>query len=400
MQIQKRYKIIGLLTCCLMLGSGFLLYNVVSTTEGLVAEAEDNEKEYKWTKKIVDKGTTIDAAYLWPDEENPSFTAIYRDGEVITEEKMVTVTEGSVYHFRGTSDTAVLYTEVYVGTPTVLDVTSGECGTWYNLLPSAIRTMFETEGWIWENGWEYTGRAYLDTENRRVLIKEDDPTAVLYGMGLYLDDKYNYSENSIFTEDTGFTNKFGTTDNLFASALEYYYTRGGELQSACPDIYSLVANAMSESEGVSNETVEETTVTPEPAVTSEETSTKNETTIETTPEPSSASDDGVTLVKKLVKYANKKRAEVGLSSIKWNKANNANTAIRVKEITQKMSQTRPNGKDAFTVYTDAVQCETRMSNVSSVEDIFNGAETYFYMKNLKSINCAMYKDKAVLVFIW
>lgn len=360
--------------------------NIVHTADDIavVAKAEAVGKAFKWDKQIVEKGTTVDAAYLWPNEVNPRFTAVYRNGQEITD-TMITVEPGSSYHFRGISDGAALYTQVYVGFNTPIDVGTGETGMWYRLLPSAIRKEFEEGGWKWETGWEYTGRAYLDSENSRIMMKSDDHTAVLYGMGLYLDSIHNYKEDAAFTQEIDvFESTFGTTENAFASALEYYYTKGGELRSTCPKIYAMVADAMSQ---LDTETARIRENTMEEPQTSED-----ETPDDANNEPS--------LLKEMLEFANEKREEAGLLPIAWNDADNENIKVRAKEVVDLFSQGRPDGTDAFTAYTDAVMCEMRLEHISTKEDIFDCAESYFLMENMVSMNCVIYEDIAVLIFAW
>lgn len=381
---------ITVFVCGIVLTGIFYMGKSISRKkDAIVAEAVDDKKEYKWTKKLVEKGTTVNAAYLWPDEVNPEFTSVYRDGNLLPDEKMVTISDGSVYHFRGLSESSILYTQVYVGAPVKLDITAGESGTWYNLLPSVVRKTFESDGWTWQLGWEYTGRAYLDVDNKRVMIKENDQTAVLYGVGLYLDDEHSYSTDSAFVEEGNiFTEKFGDTDNLFASALEIYYTKGGELQTMCPKIYALVSGTMSkfgESTTKTQSTGQQTTKKP---------GKKKETSAQT------ATSNDPALVKELLDYVNKKRSRAGLKMVSWDDSNDSNIITRVKEVSEFSSQTRPDGSDAFSAYTDDVKCEIRVAHTGSVEEIFDGAKSYFYRKNLKSVNCAVYNDVGILIFIW
>lgn len=362
-------------------GAIFISTFYISKDGAITALAETNDKEFKWTKQTIENGTTVDSEYLWPDEINPSFTAIYRNGKLITDE-MITITPGSVYHFRGISDKSVLYTEVYVGNISTIDVTSGETGTWYRLLPSAIRDDFEKNEWKWETGWEYTGRAYLDSENNRIMIKNDDHTAVLYGMGLYLDNKYGYANDAAFVQEGEiFKNNFGDTDNLFASALEYYYTRGGELRSICPKIYAMIADVVSQMDEETAE-IRKNTI--------------NETTSEIQPEDSLSPE----IMKDLLEYVNIQRNQYGLQPVAWDSADNDNIDTRVKEISILYSQIRPDGTDAFSAYTDAVKCEIRFENANTIQDIFNCASSYFLMENMKSFNCKVYENVGILIFVW
>lgn len=379
-------------TSCIAILSAINVTNTCTDANkrSIVASAVNNVKDYKWTKKVVDDGTTINVEYLWPDEPNASFTSVYRDGKKLSDEKMITITPGSVYHFRGVSDTSILYTEIYVGTPAKFDVMSGETGTWYNLLPSKLRKLFEKSGWTWQIGWEYTGRAYLDTDGKRIMIKENDPKAVLYGMGLYLDNKYGYSSDEAFkSEGDVFTNTFGTTDNLFAQALECYYAKGGELQTVCPNIYVLVTKSVTGDDkrlGAA-QTSKKSRQMPE----------KSEKPIET---PMNVAEAEPVLMKDLLRYANKKRKNAGLRTISWSTANDKNVSTRVREILEHPSQTRPNGTDAFSAYTKSIKCEIRMKHISTPKEAFESASRYFYLKNLKSINCATYEDAGILIFEW
>lgn len=385
-----RIKITSILVCCIVLSGMFCMINSIPTKEEpIVVKAGNDVKEYKWTKKVIEEGTTVNAAYLWPDEANPAFTGIYRNGKLLSDEKMVTISSGNVYHFRGLSDKSILYTEVYVGTGTKLDIASGKSGTWYKLLPSNIRATFESDGWTWQIGWEYTGRAYLDIDNKRVMIKENDETAVLYGIGLYLDNKYNYSNDASFLqEETNFTNKFGNTENIFASALEYYYTKGGELQSTCPNMYSVITSVISK---FGNKPVQsQNGVKPKK---------KQKTKSNTEPENIATLNEPI-LMNDLLEYVNEQRKQSGLSTITWDKANNDNVKTRVKELTKSLSQTRPDGTDAFSAYTKTVKCEIRMKDINTSKDTFDNAKSYFLKKNLKSINCAVYENIGVLIFTW
>lgn len=370
-------KAVVILLCGAVFAGVFFIYpKTAPKNEAVMALAEENGKAFKWTKRAVDEGTTVDAGYLWPDEVNPSFTAVYRDGRPLSDEKMVTIMAGSVYHFRGASEDANLYTEVYVGSLADTDVMSGETGTWYRLLPSAVRSSFEESGWTWKTGWEYTGRAYLDSENSRVMIKDNDHTAVLYGIGLYLDDKYDYADDKAFEEEgSKFRDVFGSTDNLFALALECYYTRGGELRSTCPEIYAMVADAMAQ-RGGETAGVRENAASPEA-------------------EPSEP-----VLKKDLLEYANTRRGQAGLQPVVWDDADDGGAVTRAKEISTLYSQTRPDGTDAFSAYTDAAMCEMRFTDAVTAQDIFNCAESYFLMQELTSFNCAVYNGVGVLVFIW
>lgn len=358
-----------------------IYHDMKNAENDVVALAMKEKKDFKWNRQTAGSGTTIDAAYLWPDEANPKFTSVYRDGKAVTE-KMITVTDGSVYHFWGTSDASVLYTEVYVGGPSSIDITSGETGTWYRLLPSAIRKDFEESGWKWETGWEYSGRAYLDLENNRIMIKNNDHTAVLYGMGLYLDNKHDYKSDPAFEqENEAFKTAFGETESLFASALEYYYTKGGELRSKCPKIYAMIADALSQMD-------------------TETAKIRQDTTVENSSEKTSEHNAEPVLMKELLMYVNERRSESGLSALAWDAADDENCKKRVLEISTLFSQTRPDGSDAFSAYTDAVMSEMRLENVTSTEEIFDNAISYFLSPDIISFNCASYNNMIILIFTW
>lgn len=365
----------------LLAGVGIMCHDMKNAEKDLVAFAMKEKKDFKWDRQTAASGTTIDAAYLWPDEANPEFTSIYRDGKAMTE-KMITITDGGIYHFWGTSDTSVLYTEVYVEGLSSVDITSGETGTWYRLLPSAIRKDFEDGGWKWETGWEYSGRAYLDLENNRIMIKNNDHTAVLYGMGLYLDSRHDYKSDPAFEqENETFKTAFGEKENLFASALEYYYTKGGELRSKCPKIYAMIADALSQ---LDTETAK----------------IRQDTAAENHSEETSEHSTEPVLMKDLLTYANERRSESGLSALAWDAADDENCKKRAKEVFSLFSQTRPDGSDAFSAYTDAVMSEMRLENVTSKEEIFDNAASYFLSPDIVSFNCASYNSVVVLVFTW
>lgn len=380
-RVNNNIKIAAILMCSVIIsGVSYMHHTMRPKDDAITAYAEDSEKEFKWTKCAVEDGTTVNASYLWPNETNPSFTDIYRNGERLVDDKMITVTSGSVYHFMGKSDESVLYTEVYVGILSDMDITSKDADTWYCLLPSSIRERFEADGWTWETGWEYTGRAYLDFENNRILIKTDDPTAVLYGIGLYLDNKYNYTDDEAFIQEgMDFTNTFGNVENLFAQALEYYYTREGELHSVCPEIYDKVTNVLS---GQNTKIVD---IIPDTSQTENENDTHSSESI---------------LMTDMLEYINNKRIEAGLSSVLWDTDDDENIAVRAKEVSVVYSQTRPDGTDAFSAYTDAVMCEMRFDDITDMETIFDHASKYFLMENLVSFNCAAYDNVIVLVFVW
>lgn len=379
-RMDKTARIISVALCAAVFASTLFVYPRRTVKEDSVTALAEDQKDFKWDKKAVSEGTTVDADYLWPDEPNPSFTAVYRDGEQLQEEKMVTVTSGSVYHFRGVSDESVLYTQVYVGSISGIDVTSGETGTWYRLLPASIREEFENDGWTWETGWEYTGRAYLDSENRRIMVKTGDSTAVLYGIGLYLNYKNNYNNDTAFEQEgSSFKEIFGSTEDLFASALECYYTRGGELRSRCPKVYAMVADAMSQLDAETSQI-------------------RNDTESGTLSE--APAEEGPGLMGDLLEYVNVQRSLAGIGEVAWDKADDANAIIRVKEVRGLFSQTRPDGSDAFSAYTDAVMCEMRVEDAQTAEEMFDCASSYFLMPELVSFTCAVYGDIAVIVFVW
>lgn len=244
-------KIITALLFGMILSMIVLTYYAVSFQNfSITAQADEKKRELKWTICSIEEGTTVDASYLWPEEVGAEFTGVYRDGKRLSEDKMYTITAGNVYHFRGISDDSVLYTEVYVGysRQSILSDDILSDSPWYSLLPSFIRSEIKDDGWEWEYGPEYGDRAYLDFDSRRIVIREDDPTAVLYAAGLYLDDKYGYSDYTAFIQEyEKFTDTFQDTGSLFASALEYYYTKSGELRSTCPDIYAVIEYALSDS---------------------------------------------------------------------------------------------------------------------------------------------------------
>ena len=374
----KRMDRIAMATAVLLCGGIFAsTFTVTPKDESIMVSADEDKKEFKWTKCAVEEGTTVDANYIWPDETNASFTAIYRDGKLLSENKIVTITKGSVYHFRGNSDNSILYTEVYVGDISDTEILTGEAVTWYHLLPSTVRNHFEADGWTWKTGWEYTGRAYLDVDNKRIMIKDNDSTAVLYGIGLYLDNKYNYTEDEAFIqEEELFKDNFGNTDNLFASALECYYARGGELSSKCPKIYTMVASKIASSGSNEEQMV----------------NTDNSGMLNSVNEPK--------LMKDMLEYVNVKRVQAGLSPVIWDDANNDNIIIRVNEISVLNSQTRPDGSDAFSAYTNEVMSEMRITDMFTIEEIYKSAESYFLMDNLISFNCALYNHSGIIIFTW
>ncbi len=250
MDKHKKYMIMGALFLLFLLGVCFYISGIKE--KPVMAKAEESKKEFKWTKTAMEEGTTVDAAYLWPDETDPSFTAVYMNGDLLEEDAMVTVTSGNIYHFRGVSEESVLYTEVYTDGAPSAETVSGKADAWYQLLPLTLRNNFEQDGWAWglDNIYE---RAYLDAENKYLTVKNGDDTAVLYGIGLYLDNKYNYREEDAFLQEgMVFTSVFGESNNLFASALECYYVKGGELRTKCPGIYAEIDHILLEfSAGIS-----------------------------------------------------------------------------------------------------------------------------------------------------
>lgn len=439
MQRNKKRKIIRAAAAAMcgitVAGSAFAYSQTVTDNSPITAYAVSSKaKDFKWTKKAVSEGTTVDASYLWPDETNPAFTKIYRDGKLVNESKMVTITAGSVYSFHGSSDDSILYTQVYVGYTDSVDVTSGEIGTYYMLLPSSIRSEFEGSGWTWEIGSDSSDRAVLNMGGKTVTIKANDPSAVLYGMGLYLDVKNSYTADAAFTQEKSkFLFHFGYDDNMYSTALEAYFTRSGELKSKCPKIYAMVADTMSqlddETTKVRKETLSDSSDTSSSSNSSSSGSNNSSSTNSSSNSSSdssnsnsnsssdnssnssssnnsntnsSASSSSTTSseMKELLSYVNSKRAESGLPSVKQDTADNENIAIRVKEVAGLNSQTRPNGSDAFTAYTDEVMTEVRMVNPGSVENIYENAASYFQMSGLESFNYASYGDVAVLIFVW
>lgn len=233
------------MVCGAVFASAFYVYKSSMDEEHILAHAETDTQDFKWEKISVDEGTTVDADYLWPEEKDPEFIGVYRNGIKLEENKMVTITSGSVYHFRGTSESKILYTQVYPNSTKSVELT-GDSATWFRLIPSAIRNGFKQNGWTWETGPSYDDRAYLDIENKKIIIAEDDAAAVLYGMGLYLDNIYGYGTDMVFEQEKDeFTQKFGESYNMFAMAMECYYTRGGELRSTCPKIYAVVDESLS-----------------------------------------------------------------------------------------------------------------------------------------------------------
>lgn len=350
-----------------------ILFFISAAGDRFNVSADENRKDLKWTKQAIEEGTTVNAEYLWPDEINPEFTSVYRGGEKLSDEKMITLTKGSVYHFRGKSENSILYTEVYVGSTTNMDVMSSEIGMWYGLLPSAIKKTFETDGWKIEESQEYTDRASIDFNDKHILVNENTPSAVLYGMGLYLNKEHDYHTDKIFVEEEErFKELFGSTDDMFAAALEQYYTKGGKLRSECPGIYEMVANVIA---GL-------------------------DVTVETMQTRINVSNTDPILNIELLKYVNNKRTEIGLEPVIWNEEDNENIIIRTKEVAKQFSQIRPDGTDAFTAYSDTVMCETRLMDADGMEGIFENTKTYFLKEDMKSFNCAVYGNIAVLIFTW
>lgn len=378
----KKYKdraalAAAVLVCGTVFASTFYVYRPSTDEEPIFAHAEAGGQGFRWEKLFVDEGTTVDADYLWPDEENPEFTDVYRDGIKLDEDKMVTVTPGSVYHFRGKSGNKTLYTQIYPGRVKSSELT-GESATWYRLVPSAIRAEFEQDGWTWETGPSYDDRAHLDKENKKIVIVEDDATAVLYGLGLYLDDIHDYKADTAFEQEKDiFTQKFGKPVNAFARAMECYYTKGGELRSICPKIYAMVAESLSQldtetaqiCENIGNTVLQEEAEKP-------------------------------VLMTELLEYVNSIRTQNGLTSVSWDAANDDNIKGRATEVAALFSETRPDGSDSFSAYTDAVMSEVRVENALTATEIYECAASYFMMPELLSFACAAYKDKAVIVFVW
>lgn len=376
---KRRDKIVttaAFLICGTIFASTFYICHP-NTEEPISAHAETNASDFQWEKMMADIGTVVDADYLWPDEDNPEFTGIYRDGKKLDEETMVTITAGTVYHFRGRSGNRTLYTQVYPGKSKNTTLT-GETATWYRLLPSAIRNSFEQDGWSWEIGPSYDDRAGLDKDNKKIIIIEDDATAVLYGIGLYLDDIHDYKEDAAFEQEQKvFEDKFGTAGNIFAHAMECYYTKGGELRAVCPKIYAMVAESLSQLDTETAQ-IRENMESSEPA--------------EQTEKP--------VLEKELLEYVNNIRSQNDLQSVTWNKENDDNIKGRASEVAILFSETRPDGTDAFGAYTDAVMSEIRIEHIGTMEELYKCAESYFMMPELVSFTCASYKNIAVISFVW
>lgn len=376
----KKYmnKIVaGFFICGAILTVALYIQLFGGTEKQIIAQAETNGPDFEWKKIAVDEGTTIDADYLWPEEDSPEFTGIYRDGKRLEEEKMVTVTSGTVYHFRGKSGNKTLYAQVYPGTVKSTEL-KGESATWYRLLPSTIRNGFEQEGWTWETGPSYDDRAELNEDDKKIIIVEDDSTAVLYGIGLYLDNIHDYKSDLAFIEEYDiFESKFGEAGNIFAQALENYYVKGGELRATCPGIYAMVADALSQldtetariRENMESSQLQEQTEKP-------------------------------VLKKELLEYVNNMRSQNGLSTVIWNADNDDNVIGRASEVSVLFSETRPDGTDAFTAYTDAVMSEIRIEHSSTTEELYECAASYFQMPELTSFTCASYGNISVIVFVW
>ena len=375
---RKKYRdagaaVVAVLLCGGIFSSTFFMYPYENPKDSAVtALADSEEKGLVWDKKAIPEGTTVDADFLWPDEMDPEFTAVYRDGQLI-DDKMVTLTAGSVCHFRGKAGSTMLYTEVYPGNIGKSEASSEEAGIWYKLLPSVIRKDFEQDGWTWSTEEEQESRASLNKENKAIMIAAEDKTAILYGMGLYLDSVHGYNDDKVFSEEGDtFTASFGEHDNLFASAVEYYHTKGGELKSTCPGIYSFVANALSQ-----NAVVEK----PEGESPSEDVDTQS----------------GPVLLKDMTEYANEKRAEMGLEPIKWDDADDENIIARMKAYKDMPGPVHEYPESA---YTDAVMCEIFLDNVYNVSDVYYCAESYFLTAEVKSFNCVLYDGSGTLIFVW
>lgn len=365
-------RTVAVLLCGGIFASTFFMYPYETPKDNAVTALADSEKKgMEWEKQAVPAGTTIDAEFLWPDEMDPEFTAVYRDGQLI-DDKMITITAGSVYHFRGRSGNTALYTEVYPGDIRESEESSGKAGIWYRLLPSAVRNDFEQDGWTWDEESGQEERAVLDKENKSIHIKSGDDAAVLYGMGLYLDDAHGYNDDKVFSEEGGaFKSAFGESDNLFASAVEYYHTKGGELKSICPGIHSFMADALSQ-----NAVVERP---------------------EETQSPDIDTQSGPVLLKDMTEYVNGKRAEAGLEPITWDSADDENIMARINAYSD---TSEPVHEYPESAYTDAVMCEIFLDNVYSMDDVYYCAESYFLTEEVKSFNCVLHDGIGVLVFVW
>ena len=378
----KKHKDIAAMTaavlvCGTVFASTFYVYRPATDEEPIFAHAETDAQGFRWEKISIDDGTTVDADYLWPDENNPEFTGVYRNGIKLEEDKMVTITPGSVYHFRGRAGNKTLYTQVYPGHAKSVEL-KGEAATWFRLIPSAIRGKFEQDGWTWETGPSYDDRAHLDMEDKKIILVEDDATAVLYGMGLYLDNIYDYKADMAFEQEKDiFIEKFGKSQNMFARAMECYYTKGGELRSTCPKIYAMIAESLSQLDTETAQIRE---------------NMENTVQQEVTEKP--------VLMTELLEYVNNMRTQNGLTSVSWDDADDDNIKGRATEVAVLFSETRPDGSDSFSAYTDAVMSEVRVENAASAEELYECAASYFMMPELSSFACASYGDKAVIIFVW
>lgn len=357
-----------------------LITAVIAGNAAFPVEAAGNDRPYGWTKQAIGEGTTVDARYLWPDEPDPSFTAVYRDGKRMEDDSMYTLTSGSIYHFRGTSNGSSLYAQVYVGRASRVDGASGDVSIWYGLLPSQVRDGFEGNGWTWTAIPGQEERAMLDHENHRILVRDDDPQAILYGVGLYLDAMYGYADDAAFTQEgNDFETIFGHADNLFASALECYHVRGGELRSRCPKVYAMVAEAMSQLDG-NTKRIREETLAGVPA------------TGMLTDIPA-GDGSGPTLLTGLLDHVNGERTRAGLDPVARDSADDGCIMSRMETYLGQQD-------DDGSTYTDAVKCEIFLENVYSVQDVYSCAEGYFLMEDMKAFNCVMQDGYGILVLVW
>ena len=385
-------------------GTALVLLAIAMATAPAAEDVHAADAQLSWTRRAIETGTVVDAASLWPDASSPVITAVYRNGASMQDCTEVTIADGSVYHFRGKDGTAVLYTQVYPDAERGTDVSAGITGSWYSLLPSIIRTEFEEAGWTWAPNDGNLKRARLDRDGKRVLLKDSDGTAVLYGMGLYLDQAYGYgSDPAVEQERASFREAFGQEDEIFARALELYFTKSGELKSTCPKLYALAADAMYQLDDETTRIRLETksgqpqgTAQPEqPASTQPPAQPLPSTKPSTNPSSGQTAQSD-----KLLSYVNSKRSGAGLPMVSLDEANASNVRTRVQEVSGYFSQERPDGSDAFSAYTEDVMNETRLENISGIEDIYSCAEDYFLMDGLQSFAYAMQGDVAVVVFTW
>lgn len=367
-----------------------------------VPDAHAAAPGFSWSRQGTEEGTVLDARALWPDAESPVITAVYRDGISLPDASSVTVSSGSVYHFRGKDGDRVLYMQVYPEGQKGVDISSGTTGTWYNLLPSSIRESFESSGWEWEMTDGNLGRAYLDTAYSKIMVKEGDGQAVLYGMGLYLDHTNRYRDDPAFAQEKDkFEETFGSPDNPYAAALEYYFTKSGELKSTCLKIHALVAESMSQLDAETTRIRQETLSAGQTGTDSGQPGVHTQQPGNQTDGSSSSQQGSNTSVSdKLLSYVNDKRSDAGLSAVGWDSADESAVRTRAGEMSISFSPVRPDGSDAFTAYTDEVMTEMRLENISTIEDIYNCGEDYFLMDGLVSFTYARQGSYAVVVFVW